>query len=40
VTVENGASETYNWESPDIELAPLYILIDDTANVDFLLQAG
>lgn len=40
MTVENGASETYNWESPDIELAPLYILIDDTANVDFLLQAG
>ncbi|ERJ07016.1 TAT pathway signal sequence protein [Halorhabdus tiamatea SARL4B] len=40
VTVENGGSETFNWESPDIELAPLYIFIDDTANVDFLLQTG
>lgn len=40
VDVENGPSETYDWSDPDLELAPLYILIDDSQNIKFLLHAG
>ncbi|MFB6149886.1 MAG: hypothetical protein ABEJ48_09500 [Halobacteriales archaeon] len=40
VTVEGGLSETFDWADPAVELAPLWIQIDDTQNIRFLLQAG
>lgn len=40
VEVDGGPSETFDWDDPDVELAPLYILIDETQNIKFLLQAG
>ena len=40
VSVENGPEETFEWSDPDVELAPLWVRIDDTRNVKFLLQAG
>lgn len=40
VDVENGPSETFAWTDPDIERAPLWILVDDSSNITFLLQAG
>lgn len=40
VEVDGGPSETFDWDDPDVELAPLYILIDETQNINFLLQAG
>lgn len=40
VTVEDGPSETFDWEDPDVSLAPLYVLVDESRNIKFLLQAG
>jgi len=40
VAVDGGPSETFDWDDPDVELAPLYILVDETQNIKFLLQAG
>lgn len=40
VRVEGGPHETFEWTDPRVELAPLYVLIDGTGNVKFLLQAG
>lgn len=40
VTVEGGPSETFEWTDPTVELAPLWVHIDDSQNVKFLLQAG
>lgn len=40
VSVENGPSETFEWDDPAVEQAPLWIRIDDTRNIKFLLQAG
>lgn len=40
VSVEGGPSETFEWEDPSLELAPLYVLVDGSRNVRFLLQAG
>ena len=40
VEVDGGPSETFDWDDPDVELAPLYILVDETQNIKFLLQAG
>ena len=40
VTVEDGPSETFAWEDPDVSLAPLYVLVDESRNIKFLLQAG
>jgi hypothetical protein len=40
VDIEDGPRETFEWDDPDLELAPLYVLIDETENVKFLLQAG
>lgn len=40
VAVENGPSETFEWEDPTVERAPLFVFIDDTWNIKFLLQAG
>lgn len=39
-TVEDGPSETFDWEDPDVSLAPLYVLVDESRNIKFLLQAG
>jgi len=40
VTVEDGPSETFEWADPTITLAPLWVQIDDSQNIRFLLQAG
>ena len=40
VEVDGGPRETFDWDDPDVELAPLYILIDETQNITFLLHAG
>lgn len=40
VTVENGPSETFEWEDPSVELAPLWVRVDESRNIKFLLQAG
>ena len=40
VAVDETTSETFEWDDPDVELAPLHVLVDDTRNVKFLLQAG
>lgn len=40
VSVEGGPSETFEWEDPSLELAPLYVLLDGSENVHFLLKAG
>ena len=40
VTVGDGSSETFDWKDPDVSLAPLYVLVDESRNIKFLLQAG
>lgn len=40
VSVENGPSETFDWEDPAVERAPLWVFVDGTGNIKFLLQAG
>jgi hypothetical protein len=40
VTVEDGPSETFEWTDPTVTLAPLWVQIDDSDNIRFLLQAG
>lgn len=40
VSVVDGPSETFEWTEPTVELAPLWVRIDDTRNIVFLLQAG
>lgn len=40
VGVENGPSETFTWTDPTVQRAPLWVLIDGTRNIKFLLQAG
>lgn len=40
VTVEDGPSETFEWTDPSAELAPLWVRIDESRNIKFLLQAG
>lgn len=40
VDVDGGARETFDWTDPDVELAPLHVLVDDGDNPRFLLQAG
>ena len=40
VAVEGGPSETFEWADPRLELAPLYVLLDGSDNVHFLLKAG
>lgn len=39
-SVEDGPSETFDWDEPKVELAPLYVFVDDSRNIKFLLQAG
>ena len=40
MTVDDGPSETFDWEDPDVSLAPLHVLVDESQNIKFLLQAG
>ena len=40
VNVEGGPRETFAWDDPDVELAPLNVCLDGSENVTFLLQAG
>ena len=40
VRVEDGPSETFEWIDPTVTLAPLWVRIDDSDNIRFLLQAG
>ena len=40
VALEDGPSETFEWTDPSLELAPLWVRIDDSQNIRFLLQAG
>lgn len=40
VAVENGPTETFEWDDPTVELAPLWVRVDGTENIKFLLQAG
>lgn len=40
VTVEGGSSDTFEWTDPDLELAPLYVVVEDQQNVEFLFHAG
>lgn len=40
VDVESGPSETFEWDDPTLELAPLHVVVDEGDNIDFLLKAG
>lgn len=40
VAVDGGPQETFEWVDPTVERAPLWIRIDDSENIKFLLQAG
>lgn len=40
VTMENGPQETFEWDNPDLEQAPLWVIVDDSENIRFLLQSG
>lgn len=39
VNVEDGPQETFEWDNPDIEQAPLWVIVDDGENIRFLLQS-
>lgn len=40
VTVEEGASETFDWEDPDLDLVPLYVIIEEPQTIEFAFHAG
>lgn len=40
VSVTDGPSESFEWTDPTVELAPLWVRVDETRNVKFLFQAG
>jgi hypothetical protein len=40
VSVQDGPSETFEWTDPTVQLAPLWVQIDGSRNIHFLLQAG
>lgn len=40
VIVEDRPSETFEWTDPSAALAPLWVRIDGSQNIKFLLQAG
>lgn len=40
VTVEEGASETFDWTEPELDLAPLHVLVEDPQTVEFLYNTG
>jgi hypothetical protein len=40
VSVKNGPSETFEWTDVTVERSPLWVILDGSANIRFLLQAG
>lgn len=40
VDLAGGPNETFKWEDPTVELAPLLVVVDEGDDVDFLLKAG
>lgn len=40
VIVEAGVSKTFDWENPTLDLAPLYVIIEDPQNIKFAYNAG
>jgi hypothetical protein len=40
VAVTDGPSEQFEWTDPTVDLAPLWVIVDDSRNINFLLQAG
>lgn len=40
VDVADGPGETFTWTDPDVSRAPLWVRLDGSRNVTFLLQAG
>lgn len=40
VAVKDGPSEIFEWKDPTVERAPLFVFIDGSRNIKFLLQAG
>lgn len=40
VDVVGGPDETFEWTDPTVERAPLWVVVDGSANIRFLLQAG
>lgn len=40
VAVQNGPTETFEWTDPTVQRAPLWVQIDGTRNILFLLQVG
>jgi hypothetical protein len=39
-TVEGGTTDTFEWADPTLDLAPLYVVIEDPQNIEFLFHAG
>ena len=40
VAIEEGASETFDWTDPTLDLAPLHVLIEDPQTIEFLYNTG
>jgi hypothetical protein len=40
VAVEGGTTETFEWSDPDLEFAPLYVVVESPQSVEFLFHAG
>lgn len=40
IDIENGPTESFQWEDVSLDLAPLHVLVDDTSNIVFALQSG
>lgn len=40
VTVEGGTQAVFEWTDPDLDRAPLYVVIEDLQNIEFLFHAG
>lgn len=40
VAITDGPSETFEWTDPSVKRTPLWILVDDSQHIKFLLQSG
>lgn len=40
VDVVGGPDETFEWTDPTVERAPLWVVVDGSDNIRFLLQTG
>lgn len=40
VAVEGGESATFEWTDPTLDLAPLYVVVEDPQSIEFLFHAG